>query len=117
MRDEWLLKIPKMGTRAIMLNMRVVKEKTLRDYWERHADVRGPLEAWYEHVRRVNWVTPKDVQRDYGDDVILPENRAVFNIKGKDYRLVVQFHYKSGIVFIRFIGTHAEYNRIDATKI
>ena len=97
--------------------MRVLKKKTLTDYWEQHAEIRGPLAAWYEHVKRVNWMTPKDVQRDYGDDVILPNNRAVFNIKGNDYRLVVEFHYKSGLAFIRFIGTHAEYSRIDATKI
>jgi mRNA interferase HigB len=106
-----------MGTWCYNVNMRVVKGKTLRDYWERHADVRGPLEAWYEHVKRVYWATPKDVQRDYGDDVILPDDRAVFNIKGNDYRLIVKFHYKSRIIFIRFIGTHAEYDRIDATKI
>jgi mRNA interferase HigB len=112
-----LINFPKWELGAIMNYMRVVKEKTLRDYWEHHANVRGPLEAWYEHVRRANWTTPQDVQKDYGDDAILPSNRAVFNIKGKDYRLVVQFHYKSGIMFIRFIGTHAEYNHIDATKI
>ncbi len=115
--DCILLNFPKWELGVTMGDMRVVKEKTLREYWERHADIRGPLEAWYEHVRRVSWATPQNVQRDYGDDVILPGNRAVFNIKGKAYRLVVQIHYKSGIVFIRFIGTHAEYDRIDATTI
>jgi mRNA interferase HigB len=97
--------------------MRVLKVKTLRDYWEQHADSQGPLEAWYEHAKRARWTTPADVRRDYGTASILPNNRVVFNIKGNNYRLVVQLHYKSGIVFIRFIGTLAQYDSIDATRV
>lgn len=97
--------------------MRVVKRKTLQDFWRNHADARGPLEAWLEHVVRATWEKPSDIQVDFGDDVILPNNRAVFNIKGNNYRLVVHIHYSSKIFFIRFIGTHAEYNKIDATTI
>lgn len=97
--------------------MRVIAQKTLREYWETHSQARRPLQAWLEHVQRAVWKKPSDVQRDYGDDVILPNNRAVFNIKGNDYRLVVHIHYKSQIIFIRFIGTHKEYDRIEATTI
>jgi len=97
--------------------MRIIKRKTLQDFWADHADAKGPLKAWIEHVERSTWKAPMDVQADYGPDAVLPDNRAVFNIKGKRYRLVVHIHYKSGIVFIRFIGTHAEYNKIDATSI
>jgi mRNA interferase HigB len=97
--------------------MRVVAEKTLRFFWMQHADAHGPLEAWLEFVKRVEWNTPADLQRDYGNDAVLPNNRAVFNIKGNKYRLVAHIHYKSQIIFIRFLGTHAEYNRINATKI
>jgi mRNA interferase HigB len=97
--------------------MRVIAQKTLRDYWENHSQARRPLQAWLEHVQRAAWKKPSDVQKDYGNDVILPNNRAVFNIKGNDYRLVVHIHYKSQIIFIRFIGTHKEYDRIDAATI
>ncbi len=97
--------------------MRVIAEKTLRLFWVQHADARGALEAWLEFVERVVWNTPADLQRDYGDDTVLPNNRAVFNIKGNKYRLVAHIHYQSQIVYIRFIGTHAEYDRIDATRI
>jgi mRNA interferase HigB len=97
--------------------MRVIKLKTLRDYWEQHPEVQGPLEAWYEHVKRAHWKTPADVTGDYRTVSILSNNRAVFNLKTNEYRLVVHFHYKFETVYIRFIGTHAQYDRIDATRI
>ena len=97
--------------------MRVISKKTLRDYWTRHTIVRGALEAWLEHVERACWTTPSDLQADYGANAVLNENRAVFNIKGNNYRLVVHIHYQSKIVFIRFIGTHAEYDRIDVLTV
>ncbi len=97
--------------------MRVIAEKTLREYWKKYPVVRKILEAWLEDVLRADWKKPADLQGIYGDDVILPGDRAVFNIKGNAYRLVVHIHYKSGLVFIRFIGTHAEYDKIDATTV
>lgn len=97
--------------------MRIIAEKTLKEYWANHAEAQGPLEAWREHVSRARWTCPADVQKDYGADAVLPDNRVVFNIKGGHYRLVVHIHYKSQVVFIRFIGTHKEYDRIDARTI
>jgi mRNA interferase HigB len=97
--------------------MRVIAEKTLRLFWEKHADARGSLEAWLEHVKRSHWQNPAELSKDYGDEVILPHNRAVFKIKGNQYRLIVQIHYKSSICFIRFIGTHSEYDKIDVMKV
>lgn len=97
--------------------MRVLAEKTLRLFWEQHADAKGPLQVWYDHASHANWQTPADVQRDYGDDAILPNNRAVFNIKGKKYRIVAVISYKYRFVYIRFVGTHAEYNKIDVATI
>ena len=97
--------------------MRVIAQRTLREYWEKHPQVRRPLQAWLEHVQRATWKTPSDLRQDYGDEVILPNNRAVFNIKGNNYRLVVHIHYKSQIIFVRFIGTHKAYDRIDVTMI
>ena len=97
--------------------MRIISEKTLSEYWKAHAETRGPLEAWLEFVRRTKWKKPTDAQKAYGDDVVISSRRLVFNIKGNHYRLVADVHYSSGILFIRFIGTHAEYNRIDAKTI
>ena len=97
--------------------MRVIAMRTLREYWEAHASARDPLQAWYDHVCQASWSFPEDLARDYGQDVLLPDQRAVFKIKGNHYRLVVRINYQHQIVFIRFIGTHAEYNRIDVMKI
>ena len=101
----------------MVYNIRIISEKTLKTFWEQHADAEGPLRTWRDHAKRAVWEKPADIERDYGSDVILPNNRAVFNIKGNHYRLVVAIHYKSHIVYIRFIGTHEEYNKIDATII
>jgi mRNA interferase HigB len=97
--------------------MRVISRKILENFLENHADSRGSLESWYDHAKKSRWTRPEDIKNEYGDDTILGNNRAVFNIKGNDYRLVVAIHYKSTIIFIRFIGTHAEYDRIDALNI
>jgi mRNA interferase HigB len=97
--------------------MRIVSEKKLKDCWQEHAEAQGALEAWRDFVKRAEWTSPADVQADFGADSVLPDSRACFNIKGKKYRVVVHIHYKSQIVFIRFLGTHDEYNRIDALTI
>ena len=97
--------------------MHVISKTALITFWEIHADAEDPLKAWYDHVKRVSWQSPTDVQRDYGDAVILPDNRAVFHIRGNHYRLVVRMNYATRSIYIRFVGTHAEYDRIDARKI
>lgn len=97
--------------------MRVVKVKTLRTYWAHHSETEGPLEAWYHHVSTARWSKPEDVKKDYADASILSNNRVVFNIKGNQYRLFVAIHYSTQIIFIRFIGTHSQYDRIDSTTI
>ena len=97
--------------------MRIFSKRTLREYWERHPDVEGPLENWYHTTRTADWDTPDKVKARYADASIIPRNRVVFNIKGNDYRLVVRVDYASRMVFIRFIGTHAEYDRINAAEV
>ena len=97
--------------------MRVISKKILRAFWEQHTDVERPLQAWLEDVKRAQWKTPADVQKIYGNDAVLSDSRAVFNIKGNRYRLVTKIHYNTGIVYIRFVGTHAEYDRIDALNV
>ena len=97
--------------------MRIIARSALRDFWQSHADAEQPLKAWFQDVCSLNWTSPADVKTIYANASILPNNRVVFNIKGNNYRLVVHVRYDIGIVFIRFIGTHQEYDKIDATTI
>ena len=97
--------------------MRIIARSTLRAFWERHADVEQPLKAWFHDVSRMEWKSPADIKKVYANASILPNNRVVFNIKGNDYRLIVHVRYDVGIVFIRFVGTHQEYDKVDAITI
>lgn len=97
--------------------MRIIAIKTLNQFWTRHRDVEQALKSWYAEAASAEWRTPQDILDRYRSADILPSNRVVFNIKGNQYRLVVKIHYNTGIVYIRFVGTHAEYDRIDAETI
>ena len=97
--------------------MRVIARKTLRDFYEQHADSKTALEAWFHEAVAARWEGPREIKKRYPSADILPGNRVVFNIKGNSYRLIVKIHYNTGIVFIRFIGTHADYDKINATTI
>lgn len=90
---------------------------TLRHFWVRHRDAEQSLKAWYQEARAANWTTPHQVKARYRSASLLGDNRIVFNIAGNKYRLIVKFNYAFGIGYIRFIGTHAEYDRIDAEQI
>lgn len=97
--------------------MRIIAKKTLRDYWEKHANCRNDLEEWYAVACRALWGTPQDVKQTFPKASIIGNNRVVFNIVGGNYRLVVKFAYKTKIGYIRFIGTHKEYDKIDVLEI
>ena len=97
--------------------MRIISRKRLREFWERDPDARQALQAWYADVKYANWQTPADIKNVYRNASIVPNNRAIFNIKGNKYRLVVVVQYQYGIVYIRFVGTHQEYDKIDAAMI
>jgi mRNA interferase HigB len=97
--------------------MRVIAIPRLRQFWKKHPDAEVPLRAWYAAVSRAQWRTPAAIQAAYRNASFLANDRVVFNIKGNDYRLVVAVRYENGIMFIRFIGTHREYDRIDAATI
>lgn len=97
--------------------MRIIAVSTLRQYWETHADAEQPLRAWYQRAVRADWRNPQDVKQAYQNASILADNRLVFNIKGNEYRLIVKIHYNMGVVYIRFIGTHREYDDVDAETI
>ncbi len=97
--------------------MRVFNRSTIRAYAGAHADVRQPLFAWFAEVERADWKSPDDVKAQYASASFLAGNRIVFNIKGNKYRVVVAVRYEFSVVYIRFVGTHAEYDKIDATTI
>jgi mRNA interferase HigB len=97
--------------------MRVISVKTLKLFWKQHPDAERPLRAWYAEAKKARWQRPQDIKAEYRTASILPNSRVVFNIKGNTYRLVIAVRYEFQIVYIRFIGTHAEYDKINAEEI
>ncbi len=96
---------------------RIFAKSTLRAFWEKHPDSEQYLKTWYDTVMSSDWKTPAEVKKTFIHASVLKGNRIVFNIKGNSYRLVAKFNYEKQWVFIRFTGTHNEYNRIDANEI
>jgi len=96
---------------------RIIAKRTLREFWEKHLDSEQYLKTWYETAKSSNWQSPNDVKKTYIHASILKNNRVVFNIKGNSYRLIVKFNYDRQWAFIRFVGTHVEYDNIDANTI
>lgn len=97
--------------------MRVIAKKILRDFWVKHADCEQQLKSWYKETSKAEWKNTKIIKIGYPTASFLADNRIVFNIKGNNYRLIVRVNYDYQIVWIRFIGTHAEYDKVDARKI
>lgn len=97
--------------------MHIITFKRLKECWELHPETEEPLRAWFNYAKHAAWKTPVDVKRDFASASIIANNRVVFNIKGNTYRLVVKIEYQMGKIFIRFVGTHREYDAIDATTI
>jgi mRNA interferase HigB len=96
---------------------RIIAKRTIREFWENFPDSKDYLETWYETVKGAEWKTPNDIKQFYATVSILKSSRVVFNIKGNDYRLVAKINYEKQWLFIRFIGTHKEYDKIDADNI
>lgn len=99
--------------------MHIVALRNLESFWRQgHCrDAEGPLKAWLAEARAAQWKSPQDVKRQYANASIISNNRVVFNIKGNDYRLIVAIAYKMQYVYVKFVGTHAEYDRVDATVV
>ena len=97
--------------------MRIISKKILREFGEAHADSYQSLLTWYKDTESSHWKSPKDIKKIYPSASVLSGNRIVYNIKGNTYRLVVKINYDYGTIYIRFVGTHAEYDRIDVTTI
>jgi mRNA interferase HigB len=96
---------------------RIFAKSTLREYWETRPDSEQYLKTWYDTAMNMDWKTPNDVKLTYSNANILRYGRIVFNIKGNNYRLVAKFNFEKQWIFIRFIGTHAEYDKIDSNTI
>jgi mRNA interferase HigB len=99
--------------------VRVIARRTLREFWAQRGrgDAEQPLRAWFAEARRAVWHTPAEIKASHRNASFLGRNRVVFNIGGNKYRLVVAVKYSARIVFIRFVGTHAEYDEIDAGEV
>lgn len=97
--------------------MRVIAKKILGEYWEKQAEPEEQLKTWYKEASKAVWTSPNVIKAAYPKASILKNGRVVFNICGNKYRLIVQINYLRQWVFIRFIGTHSDYDRIEADKI
>lgn len=97
--------------------MRIIARKTLKDFWDKHPDAEQPLRAWFKAAQAADWESPADVKAAYANASILRDNRVCFNVGGKKHRLIVRINYAYRVVYIRFVGTHAEYDRIDANTL
>lgn len=99
--------------------MRIISRKALRAFWERPGrhDAEQPLKAWFREAARADWASPAEVKAAFGAASIVGNSRVVFNIAGNKYRLVVRVNYAYRVVYVRFIGTHREYDRIDVEQV
>jgi len=97
--------------------MNVVARRTLQTFWLRHPRAKGPLIAWYDHVRAARWQTPQDVRNDFNSADFVGDNRVIFDIGGNNYRLVARVSFTFKQVLVKFVGTHAEYDRIDPEAV
>jgi mRNA interferase HigB len=99
------------------VGVRIFSRPTLRDFWTKHPDAAGPLQAWFNEVEDALWNGPQDIRNRFGSADLLEGNRIVFNIGGNKFRLIVHVAYAFHAVYIRFVGTHAEYDKIDADSV
>lgn len=99
--------------------MRIISRKKIKEFYEQpgFSDAKGPLESWLHETKNAEWRSPADIKRRYPSASLIKDNRVIFNIGGNKYRLVARINYPYKIVYIRFIGTHKEYDRINAEDI
>lgn len=97
--------------------MNIISKRTIVQFYEAYPDAKTPLEVWYSDAKKASWKTPQEIKNYDGSVSIIGDNRVVFNIKGNDYRLIVHVDYLRGFMRVKFIGTHAQYDKIDAQKV
>ena len=96
---------------------RIIAKSTLREFWEEYPDSEQYLKTWYDTAMNSDWKSPADVKQTYANASVLKNNRIVFNIKGNTYRLIAKFNFEKQWIFIRFVGSHSTYDKIDANLI
>jgi len=99
------------------IKLRVIAKKILREFWGKHNDCEQQLKAWFQEASKAKWTTPNEIKSEYTSASIVGNDRFVFNIKGNAYRLIVKINFDYQMVWIRFMGTHAEYDKINAKTI
>lgn len=97
--------------------MRVISVKQLREFWQKHRDAEKPLRAWFHEAKKANWKNFSDIKKRYRTADVLSGNRVIFDIKGNSYRLIVHIHYNTGVVYVRFIGTHSDYDDVNPETV
>lgn len=97
--------------------MKIVSVKMLKEFWEQHPETEQHLRAWVDEVKHANWQQPADIKAKYRNASVLKNRRVVFNIKGNEYRLIVAIAYRFSAVYVKFIGTHKEYDAVEAETI
>ncbi len=97
--------------------MRIIAKSALRQFWEKHSDAEQSLRAWHDEATKAEWNNFQDIKKQFGSASIVGNDRVVFNIKGNDYRLIVLILFRKGKIFIRFVGTHKEYDKVNAKNI
>jgi mRNA interferase HigB len=101
----------------ILTTVRIIARRALREFWEQHPDAEQPLRAWYHDAQKADWNSPADIKRVYASASIVGVNRVVFNIKGNKYRLVVAINYPYRVCYVRFVGSHQTYDRVDVKSV
>jgi len=97
--------------------VKIIALAPLKKFWTLHNQAEQPLKAWIDEVKKASWQTPQDIKRRYPSADFLPKNRVIFQIKGNDYRLIAAVAYRFQAVYVKFVGTHSEYDRIDAETV
>ncbi len=97
--------------------MRVVAKSTLREYWDNHPECKQPLLSWYKVAIKAKWSNFNEIKEQFGSCKIVGNDRIVFKVKGNNYRLIIKISFENQLIYIRFLGTHSEYDLIDAKQI
>jgi len=97
--------------------VRIIAKKYLVQFWKLHQEAEQPLKSWYDEAVKAAWQSPQDIKVQYRNASFIANNRVIFNIKGNKYRLIVAIAYRFGALYIKFIGTHAEYDKVNAKTV
>ena len=106
-----------LGNMFILVMKNIISRRKIREFWERYPDSEAALKSWYTEAKAANWQNPAEIKAQFGNASILKDSRVVFNICGNKYRLIAKINFPASVVYIRFVGTHKEYDAIDAETV